>query len=392
MDTYLQTVGKAMEPVEGFASSGLEDTVGSVVDKLQSSHDAVLVYSNAEQQILAGILANTPTANLKSLPHNAKVGNHLIHPPHIAPGDRVGQAVQYMLDKRVYVLPVRREGEPVVVGIVTADGILRLLQRDEESLDQIVDGVVPSQPITAPLSSTVGDIVELMDKDQISRVILTNDGGVLSGIVSRRDILDAFVKPSDRQRFSTRNGSPINYSFDEEQVRRDDDPITKYAITKVDWAPANASIRQAVGDLITGKSNSVVLVNGDHRPTGFISRKDLLRAITALQAGESQPVVFRHPDINLSDSQQARLDNIIEPWAAKLTSRVPVSQITVSYGVSKTPEGGIREVDTTLIIDPAAGPSSDSVIAKAKSRSWEDGLRSTMAIADKQFRRQHQPA
>src|SRR5690606_38245037 len=123
-----------------------------------------------------------------------------------------------------------------------------------------------------------------------------------------------------------------------------------------------------------------------NQPTGFISRRDVLEAITGMQKKESMPVIFKHPDLQPNESDQAELDKVAQVWAKKVANQMPISQIVVSYEITaRTSEGKINEIETTVIVDPASGPSSDSLIAKTKARSWLEGLRQAIDTIDRQL-------
>jgi hypothetical protein len=106
-----------------------------------------------------------------------------------------------------------------------------------------------------------------------------------------------------------------------------------------------------------------------------------------LEAQSRMPVQFRHPDIQVSHAERIRLEAVAQGWATKLNRRMPISEISISYGIAKTAQGRVREIETTMIVDPAAGPSSESLVAKAKTRSLLEGLHQTMRMVDTQIQR-----
>lgn len=386
MNFLSQTIKNIVKPAADFVSCTTEDTIGSVADSFQSSHDAILVYDANQPEKLAGLLINQLPAGKAPHPDTAKVGNFLVTPPRLNGDSVIVDILEAMLELRVSILPLRNEDDEVE-GVVTVQDILHQLTEDKESLQLVASSINPRKPITAPMSSTVGEIASIMADHHISRVVLVSETNSLAGIVSRRDILDAYIAPSDRQRFGKLGNRSMSRSFDEEKAARVDQPVSTYATTKVETAADTRPLNQVIRPIIEGQTSSIVLVNEVNQPTGFISRRDLLEAMTSLQSQDSQPVIFKHTDMEVSAEDQQRLDEVAQNWANKITRSMPISQIVVSYEVAKTGEGRVREIETTVIVDPASGPSSDSLIAKTKSRSWLEGLREAIDILDSQLRR-----
>ena len=386
MEFLQTTISQYMQSAGDFTDCTTEDTVGAVVDKIQSSHDALLVYHPDSNGRLAGLLVSQTPTGKTAHPHNAKVGNFMVVPPRLSTESSVMDVLHAMLSLRLNILPLRDVSDEVL-GVVTVGSILEELLQDNDAMRDLAAMISPNKPITAPMSSTVGEVARLMDERAISRVVLTSDSGAVAGIVSRRDLLDAYIDPSDRQRFSTRDGSPKSYAYDAEAKTRDDDPVAKYARTKVETALDSSPAVQPLRTIVGQEHSSVVLVNEANQPTGFISRRDVLEALAGLKADQELPIIFKHTDMDVSEADQQQLDKVAQVWAAKVAQRMPFSQIVVSYEVAKTGEGRVREIETTVIVDPASGPSSDSLIAKSKSRSWIEGLRQAIDNINTQLRR-----
>jgi CBS domain-containing protein len=382
-----QTIEPLVQAADNATKCTDEDTIGSVVDKIRSSHDAILVYSSADPIRFMGLLVNqTPTGKTPH-PHGAKVGNFLVVPPRLSRESTIYGVLSAMLELRLDIMPVRDQDNGVS-GIVTAQSILHSLASSGQNVRIVAAEISPNPVITAPMSSTVEHITELMSHHAISRVVIVSETGAISGIVSRRDLLDAYVLPNDRQRFAKGGDAPTSRAFDEEPVPKGGDPIAAYAKTKVETALDTSPLIQPETRIITGQTPSVVLVNSVNRPTGFISRRDVLEAIVGLRSEAKQPVIFKHTDMQVPESDQRQLERFAQIWASKVAEKMPISQIVVSYAITaKTSEGKVNEIETTIIVDPAAGPSSESLIAKTKSRSWLEGLREGTDVIDKQLRR-----
>lgn len=134
----------------------------------------------------------------------------------ISPGASLRQAIEMMLEKRVSGLPVVNEiGQ--LVGIISEGDLLHrselgtekhrskwldfLLGPGRSASDYIqshsrrVSDVMTTDIVTVAETTPLEEVVQIMEKRRIKRVPVVRDGGV-SGIVTRSDLLRAFLKMS----------------------------------------------------------------------------------------------------------------------------------------------------------------------------------------------------
>ena len=171
----------------------------------------------------------------------------------ISPGASLRQAIEMMLERRVSGLPVVNEiGQ--LVGMISEGDLLHRSELGTEKhrskwLDFLVGpgrsasdyvqshsrrvaDVMTTDVVTVRETTPLEDVVRLMEKRRIKRVPVVRDGGI-SGIITRSDLLRAFIKTSATQ-----------------AVAKSDDEITQkiYAtIEQQGWAPAG-SIHVKVAD------------------------------------------------------------------------------------------------------------------------------------------------
>lgn len=90
-------------------------------------------------------------------------------------------------------LPItNRDGS--VVGIVTELDIVRAI-RSGKSLDTTTaDEIMTREVATADVSATVEDVMDIMDTKRVVRVPVTENGRLV-GVISRPDVLRAFLEP-----------------------------------------------------------------------------------------------------------------------------------------------------------------------------------------------------
>lgn len=164
----------------------------------------------------------------------------------ISPGATVRQAIEMMLEKRVSGLPVVDEiGQ--LVGMISEGDLLHrselgtekhrskwldfLLGPGRSASDYVhshsrrVADVMTTDVVTVQEATLLEDVVRLMEKRRIKRVPVVRDGGV-SGIVTRSDLLRAFIKTSAAQ-----------------VVAKSDDEIKQKIYDTIEqegWAPAGS--------------------------------------------------------------------------------------------------------------------------------------------------------
>jgi len=89
-------------------------------------------------------------------------------------------------------LPVA-DDEGHVIGVVTEFDILKVLRNGTDGMSKVARDIMTENPICLDADQSVEDAIELMTRHHIIRIPVLS-GGKLVGIVSRTDVLRAFVK------------------------------------------------------------------------------------------------------------------------------------------------------------------------------------------------------
>ncbi len=89
-------------------------------------------------------------------------------------------------------LPVT-DDERRVIGVVTEFDILQVLRQGRSGLSTTAEDIMTREPICLEADHTVDEAIELMTQHHIIRIPVVRDGKLV-GIVSRSDILRAYVK------------------------------------------------------------------------------------------------------------------------------------------------------------------------------------------------------
>lgn len=375
------TIKPFISPLTTVARSDAESTLGSALSLVDSSHEAVLIFDDEDKFL--GLVSLFRSLYASSFPYTTKVSSVALSPPSMTEETLVYEAAEHMLATKIYALPVfHSNGE--LQGIVHGKKMLQEVAKDPELLEAVSSLVEPHPPITAPASSSVRDIFSALKERGVSRMIIVDENGRLAGIVARSDLMDAFIKPTPRMRFP-KEGSVVGfYSRAGEKKFRQDESIRKYYTKLVESLPDKTPIEEVVAHLITSAHNTIVLVDKQRNPTGFLSVRDILQAVALLRPEEEVPLIVRKPSEAVGDDELARAREHLERFAQKFRRRMPYKTFEVASEELQNPVGDTRAFKLTFVVTPVAG---EPFVAVTKQRTFLEGVRAGTALIEKQRKR-----
>lgn len=172
---------------------------------------------------------------------------------------------------RVIILKDKESKKPV--GIITEKDIVRFLYAEfpRRGLDEIrVGEIIANQRlITVKENTNISVCATLMLNSSTSSLVVTKDNGngsILSGIVTKSDLLDAYAK-------SFAGNVAIN----------------EYMTKKVLTVKPDESVQMVLLIMADGNVSRVIVVGDNNRPVGIITSRDLLPASTLLIADKLRP-------------------------------------------------------------------------------------------------------
>ncbi len=358
-----------------------DETLGSVLPLVQSSHSPLFVFTKEKE--FAGLVSPYQALYTHRYPYTTKVSSIASTPPYMTKDTPLYDVASYMLESRVYVLPLFDEDKQII-GVIHSKDIFQNLIKDQDLLIVISSTLKAHAPVTAHSNATVGDIFQIMKDKQVSRVVLVDDNGVLSGIVSRKDLHNALMQPTEKQRFGKNGMQPTDRAFDKEKEYRRNNPIKNYATENVYTLPIDTREEELVKMLIASEHNSIVLLDKYKNPVGFLSMHDILVGLQSLRPQETINLIMTKPTSNASEDDVKKVEESLTKFGQKMNKRIAIDKIEVTFEEPKTPTGGSILFNTSLIVSPVAGAK---IIAKTKSRSFIDGVHSAIAQIEKQERR-----
>ncbi|MWV63901.1 CBS domain-containing protein [Halorubrum sp. JWXQ-INN 858] len=224
--------------------------------------------------------------------------------PKVDRHEDVRETARLLVEGDVKIAPVY-EGEKLY-GIVTVDAILRAVL---DSLDAItVDQLVSEDVIGVNEKDHVGQAINRLRENGISRLPVLNDEGRLVGVVTTNDIVEFVVRDQERQGSGDRAGD-IDRMLDLPVY----DIMSNPAITAT---PAETA-KDVVARMFDSDVSGLVVTpeDDDGLVAGMVTKTDVLRALTFTEQ-ESMDVQITNVDL-LDTTSRAHIVDSIEQVARK---------------------------------------------------------------------------
>lgn len=300
------------------------DELGSVLIKTGLSHEPIYVYNKKE---FMGLVSPYHTLFHNSYAYATKVIHCLITPPHIVSETSVYDIARYMIDLKLYSLPIF-DDQNNLVRVITANNILNLILKDSQLIKNVCEHIQVNVPITSSTHSTIRDVYSLMREKRIGRVILLDKNRKLKGILSRKDLQNVFMKQAVKTQYISKKGKQSHSSFDEALIARHDNPALKFATTRVITSPQNESLESLLKKIIRLKLPSVVIVK-NNIATGFISRFDILKAFVSLKPVFRVPIIWENSISNFRKLPMNNFYSDVDNFATGYNKQDPLHNMEI---------------------------------------------------------------
>jgi IMP dehydrogenase len=230
-------------------------------------------------------------------------------------------------------------------------GGLGIVHRNLSIEDQVaeVDKVKRSEsgmivePVTLAPANTVADALELMERYRISGVPITDEDGVLVGILTNRDL-----------RFETDTAQPVS------ALMTDRNLVT---------APVGTTLEEAEAILHRNKIEKLPVVDADGRLKGLITVKDISKRI-------------KYPDATKDDQGRLRVGaavgvgpDALERAAALVDAEVDVLVVDTAHGHSHGVLDVVRQIRGAHDVQLIAGNISSAEGALALADAGADAVK-----------------
>jgi len=379
-NTSLKT-SSYVSSLDAIVRSDSGETLGTVLSLVTSSHTPIFIFS--KNQNFLGLISPYSARYLQSYPYTTKVASIVQNPPHITIRTPLYDIAKFMLESHIYILPVFSEDKNLS-SVINGRELAKSLINDPELLTYLAGTVKIHVPITALNTYSVGDTFQLMSDKHVSRIIIVDTSGQVSGIASRKDLLNAYMKPTQKQRFGKSGNPETDRAFDEEKEYRKDDPVTNYMTRTVHTISVDTNQEEIIKKLLTSPHNSIVLVDKQQRPRGFISLRDIFEGIASLHPEETISLIMSRPSMNVSDKDVIKAEDHLTKFGKKMNKRIAIDKIEVHFEEPKYPTGGTIVFNTSVVLSPIAG---DKIISHTKNASFLESIQIATDQIEKQERR-----
>ncbi|MFC6955261.1 CBS domain-containing protein [Halorubellus litoreus] len=189
--------------------------------------------------------------------------------PKVRRHEDVRETARVLVEGGVKVAPVF-EGENLW-GIVTVDAILEAVLHNLDALS--VGDIYTDDAVVIEESGTLGQAINRLRENGISRLPVVNDDGQLSGIVTTHDLTDVVVRGDKQMTTGNRAG---------ESDRVLDLPVYDIMSSPVQTTTTAESVEDAVATMLEDDLGGLVVTPDDDDTVvkGVITKTDVLRALT----------------------------------------------------------------------------------------------------------------
>lgn len=383
--------GTYITPITDVSTCTSDERLGTALSLIRSSHDPVFVIN--ENGEFVGLVSLNYAIFEKRFPVATKVKNCLLNPPQITPETPVSEVAQYMVDTRLYTLPVFNESGKLS-GIISSPVMLRGLSRNSTFIDEMSKSIKTSDPETAEASITITEAYNQLRKTGSSRLLLLDEKKKIAGIITRRDIETAFAKHRKKERFTASIGrTGVNLQrIDQNVPVEDKTPAIEFASKSVITISENDSIKSAIKRMIESRVPSIVIVDKYRIPKSIISTKSFLSAIAESKQAARIPIIFHHgPDGPTKDYRIQQLTSMLEKFGEKINKRMPVQRIELTIEQPKNPVGKTVAYSVKLYLLLWSGESymgsADSFVARSRHIGLETNVREAIKEIQRQIER-----
>jgi len=319
--------------------------LASVVYRFRSSHTPLLVFDDKDNFL--GLLTVKKVLLKRRYNPDTLVESCVIGAPHIGKETKDREIIKSMLDMGLYTLPVF-DNHKKVIGVVTAKKILRRLMRNRSLAEAVAEKQIRKKAVLIPKDSQVRDAFNVFLKESISKLVVVDEKGKMAGVVTKRDIMSEYLSKTKRQRFSTRT-VPKNYSFDKEQVKRGDEPISLFYSPGGDVYDEKIGNYQAIMNLIKSSYNTIVLVDKNQKPTEMMGTKNVLEVVYKLISGkENIPTVVTDLPRDLSKKEKVEVLAELKKLGEWINRQEKVQWLKFVTRVVLSPKRKSNEFETRL--------------------------------------------
>jgi len=199
---------------------------------------------------------------------SVKVGKLVAHPQTVEPSTSDEEVIAYFLNSDSKVLPVLKNNQ--VIGVVTRWGALKAVAASDVIKGKKVSDFMRRRVVNVNETTTIGQTRKLLKDTGVFRVVVLDEKGRMSGIVSTYDLA---VKVSAHLAKNARQST-----FEPTSLERvGSEPVRSIMTTDVATVNENDSLANAIRQMIDRRIMGLVVAK-ENKPIGMLAAKDVMTA------------------------------------------------------------------------------------------------------------------
>ncbi len=286
-----------------YKSVNKDEPLSACLSILKKESTPVLVVLNSKGKY-AGVIAHRWIIRSRYSPATTKVETLMRPAPTLTLEDKLSKVAKLMITSGINQLPVFTGDK--LEGIVTDDAVIQEAVIGNWGNSK-VEEMMTKKPFLIEENESVGAILSLFREHNISHTPIVKDG-MLVGIVSIKDIITGIFQPRQRQTVGDITGEKVPVlSISAKGI------MTKPVITVL---PEN-TLKDAVKKMKKFNISSVVITSKG-RPTGILTKRDLLEPLADMETPKQQiKVEFSVKGVEIDNIQQSYIMGDFEAFANK---------------------------------------------------------------------------
>ena len=220
-----------------------------------------------------GMVSYREILKRRSLTPRSKVINYTIHTPGLSEDMDIKDVVRLLEDSGLHALPVIRDER--VVGIISRTDIIRNFDRIMDTKSLRCSSVMTSHPIALSEGEVITQTLDKFRSLDVSSLPVTDEKGMLKGILKFSDISAHFVEDKERigygQRISSKEPSAVRVSS---------------VMSPPIWVYDDDGLSKAVETMIREGMHVVPVTDRNRTLKGVIENVDLISLVSERTAEE----------------------------------------------------------------------------------------------------------
>lgn len=280
-----------------FVRLGRENTVGQFIGRLKSSRRAWAVVVN-DDNTYYGIASKKHLLKSKLNPGKTKLESISQTLPTLSETDSIQRIAELLFTSDSRMLAVTKKER--VVGTVSVAEVIGKMAEIRAFKALKAKEIASSTLLCLPRNATIGKAISVMKENNIGRIPVVDENGLLAGMVSFKEVMENYLAfPPEKQR-----GFKASPKFSAQKGRLLDLPIENL-LGEAATIESNKSITEAA-KLMRAKGVLELVLEENSRPVGIITSRDLLEAFLHLREERRSIQFIGLPELDEIDSSKVQ--------------------------------------------------------------------------------------